>query len=128
MATHDDVRRIAASLPGTIESTDPFSLAVTVKGKPKGFVWTWNERIHPKKPKVPNEGVLAIVVPSLHAKEILMGSSTEKFVTDPHYNGYPAVLVRLAAIERDELEDLVVEAWRSKAPKELLREFDAAQS
>ena len=124
MATQDDVRRIAATLPGATASEEGFGFSVLNKGKHKGFAWTWNERVTPKKPKVPNPAVLAICVPTVTVKEIMMGSPW--WVEDPHYNGYPAVLVRLSEIDFDELESLLIEAWRTKAPKDLLREYDGA--
>jgi hypothetical protein len=117
MATLEDVRQICSKLPGALEGTDRFGFGVEVKGKVKGFVWTWMERVHPKKPKVENCDVLAIVTPGLGAKEVLMASEPEKYVLDPHYNGYPAVLVRLEAFEVDELSDLLEEAWRCKSSK-----------
>jgi hypothetical protein len=43
-----------------------------------------------------------------------------KFFTEPHYNGFPAVLVRLAAVTARELRPLITEAWRCQAPKDLL--------
>jgi hypothetical protein len=122
MATLKDVRRIALRLPGAIEgnSRGQFSIGVLVKGKPKGFVWTWMERVNPKKPKVPNDLVLAVAVPNLTAKDALIASDATKFFTEPHYDGYAAVLVRLEAVSMDELEDVITEAWRCKAPKDLL--------
>lgn len=126
MATQDDVRRICSTLPGAIEGEDRFGFSVEVKGKLKGFVWSWMERVYPKKPKVVNDGVLAVRVPNLTAKELVIEASPEKFVHDDHYNGYPAVLVRLEAISAEELEDLIIEAWRCKAPPALVRQFDAA--
>ncbi len=66
-------------------------------------------------------------VASLTDKELLLASDDGgKLFTEPHYNGYAAVLVRLAAIEPDELEELLVDAWRSQAPMELVDEYDAA--
>ncbi|MGH9041601.1 MAG: hypothetical protein ACRDZ3_15380 [Acidimicrobiia bacterium] len=41
-----------------------------------------------------------------------------------HYNGFPAVLVRLAAVDDDELAELLTDAWRCQAPKALVAEFD----
>ena len=116
MATQDDVRRLCLKLPGVTESEVGFAFGVNVKGKHRGFCWTWNERVDPKKPKVPNPGVLAIRVESLSAKDILLESDPEKFFTEPHYNGFPAILVRLAAIEADALEDLLIEGWRCMTP------------
>src|SRR5262245_37607571 len=123
MADLDDVRRIAARLPGVLEGGGAqFSVGVMVKGKHKGFAWSWAERVDPKSARVPNDKVLAVRVPNLTAKDALIASDPEIFFTEPHYNGFPAVLVRLEAIEQSELEDLLLEAWKCKAPKSLQNE------
>jgi hypothetical protein len=124
MADQDDVRRIALALPETIESDDRFAFSVLNKGKPKGFVWAWNERVHPKKPRVPRPDVVAIRVPDQADKEALTASDPETFFTEPHYNGFPAILVRLPAISVDELEELIVYGWRTQAPRALADSFD----
>jgi hypothetical protein len=126
MATQDDVRRICAKLPGAIEGEGRFGFGVEIKGKHKGFLWSWAERIEPKKARVPNDAVLAVMVPNLATKEIILQSDTEKFFTEPHYNGFPAVLVRLEAIDPGELEDLIIEAWRCKAPADLRKQYDTS--
>jgi hypothetical protein len=125
MATQDDVRRICATLPGATEGTERFGFSVSVKGKARGFVWSWAERVHPRKARVVNDGVLAVLVPDLITKEIILGLESEAFFTEPHYNGFPAVLVRLAAITPEDLEPLIVDAWRCKASAELIRQRDA---
>ncbi|MDQ1392011.1 MAG: hypothetical protein QOF30_988 [Acidimicrobiaceae bacterium] len=124
MADQGDVRRIALSLPDTAESMDHFAFSVRNKGKDKGFVWVWQERITPKKPRVPNPGVVAVRVANESEKQLLLAADHEKFFTEDHYNGFPAVLVRLAAIDAGELEELIVDAWRCLAPKALVAEFD----
>src|SRR5436305_13992204 len=106
MATQTDVRRIAQSLPQTEEAADRFAFSVRNRGKQKGFVWVWMERVEPKKPRVPQPGVVAIRVAHQFEKEVLLASDGEKFFTEPHYSGFPAVLVRLAAIGVEELEEL----------------------
>jgi len=58
-------------------------------------------------------------------KDSLIAADPDKFFTEPHYNGYPAVLVRLAAIGVDELEELLIDAWRIQAPGALVKEYDA---
>ncbi len=126
MATQDDVRKICAKLPGAVEGEGRFGFSVEVKGKMKGFVWSWAERIDPKKARVPNDSVLAVLVPSLSVKEVILASDEKKFFTEPHYNGFPAVLVRLAAIKPRELEDLIIEAWKCKAPPALRKQFEAS--
>lgn len=93
------------------------------KGKLRGFAWAWNERIEPKKPRVPNPEVLAVRVASLAEKEELLAADPEKFFTEPHYNGFPAVLVRLPAIDAGELAELITDAWRCQAPRALAAEL-----
>ena len=61
-------------------------------------------------------------------KELLLAADPVKFFTEPHYNGYPAVLIRLPAIGVDELEGLIVEAWRCQAPAALVKTYDAGTS
>ncbi len=93
------------------------------RGKLRGFAWAWNERIEPKKPRVPNPEVLAMRVASVAEKEELLASDPEKFFTEPHYNGFPAVLVRLPAIDAGELAELITDAWRCQAPRALAAEL-----
>jgi len=119
VATQADVRRIALSLPGAVEASDRFAFSVANKGKLKGFVWVWMERVVPKQPRVPHPKVIAVRVASLADKDFVLGLDSEKFCTEPHYNGFPAVLVRLPAVSVKELRPLIMEAWRCQAPKDL---------
>lgn len=128
MATQDDVRRIALSLPETREGDGHFAFSAPVKGKEKGYAWVWMERIQPKKARVPNPEVLAIRVANLDEKEALLATGEEHFFTEPHYNGFPAILVRLPLIEVDELRELLIDGWRCQAPKALVAEWEKAQS
>ena len=116
--TQDDVRQIALSLPGAEEGEERFAFFVTVKDKHKGFVWAWNERVHPKQPKVPNAGVIAARTTNVAERDMMIASDPRVFFTEPHYNGFPAVLVRLREISRESLEVVVTEAWRCLAPRE----------
>ena len=128
MADQDDVRRIALALPDTSEAEDHFSFSVANKGKQKGFVWGWNERVEPKKPRVPRSDVVAIRVADRFDKEALLASDRETFFTEPHYNGFPAVLVRLPRIGLVELEELIIDAWRSQAPRALVDAFERTET
>lgn len=119
MATQANVRRIALSLPGVEEARDRFAFSVPNKGKLKGFVWVWMERATPKKPRVPNRGVIAVRVANNGKKEALLSADPEKFFTEPHYNGFPAVLVRLDAVTAADLKVLIAEAWRCQAPADV---------
>lgn len=96
------------------------------KGKEKGFAWVWMERLEPKKPRVPRPDVLAVRVSNEGEKQFLVGAVPDVFFTEPHYNGFPAVLIRLEAIELEQLEGLVVDAWRIQAPKALVAECEAS--
>ena len=116
MADQSDVRRIALALPEAVETPDHFAFSVPNKGKLKRFAWVWMERIHPKKARVPQPSVLAVRVADLEEKEMLLAADGEKFFTEPHYNGFPAILVRLANIDLPEQSSLLAEAWRCQAP------------
>jgi len=128
MADQGDVRRIALALPDTSEAEDHFGFSVHNKGKQKGFVWAWNERVEPKKPRVPRADVVAVRVANDFEKEALLASGEEKFFTEPHYNGFPAVLVRLPLIPLDELEELITDAWRCQAPRALVDALERGEA
>jgi hypothetical protein len=119
MASQADVRRIALSLPATEEAPNHFAFSVRNKGKLKGFAWVWLERLAPKKARVPQPNVIAIRVANLFDKDFLLGLDPVKFFTEPHYDGFPAILVRLPAVTARELRPLITEAWRCQAPKDL---------
>ena len=120
MADFEDARRIALALPETM--AEGTHIGVRRGSKIRGIAWLWNERIHPRKTRVPNPGVLAVRVASNEEKETLLASDQEKFFTEPHYDGFPAVLVRLAVVDEAELRELLIDAWRSQAPPALIRE------
>lgn len=86
------------ALPQTVEAADRFSFSVRNLDKQKAFVWAWAERVEPKKPRVPRSDVVAIRVIDRFDKEALLASAPDRFFTEPHYNGFPAILVRLPRI------------------------------
>ena len=112
------------SLPETSEGDDRFAFSVRNGSKDKGFAWSWMERVRPKEPKVENIDVLAVRVANAAEKEMLLASDPTKFFTEPHYHGFPAILIRLAVIGADELEELLTDGWRCQAPRALVKEFD----
>ncbi len=68
--------------------------------------------------------VLMFRVDGLEVKELMLSDDRGVFFTTPHFNGYPAVLVRipdLERIDRDELYELVVEAWLTRAQKRVAK-------
>lgn len=109
-----DIERICLGFPGSVRGEgSQFSMGLMIKGKHKGYCWTWNERIDPKKARVENRKVLAVRTPGLEAKEFLLNSNTDAIFTEDHYNGYPAVLIRLDEIAEDELTDILFEGHRT---------------
>jgi hypothetical protein len=112
VATEDDVRRIALGLPETIEK--PWFGTPGFRVKDKGFLRIRSEA----------EGALVVFVADLDEKEALLAADPEVFFTTPHYDGHPTVLVRLDAVAPDELEELIIDSWRVRAPKRVLRAFD----
>jgi hypothetical protein len=118
MATQNDLRRIAVALPGA-KARGPYAFAVRNGKKEKGFVWAWKERVSPKKARVPNVEVWAVRVADLNDKETLLDCDPKKFFTEPHYDGFPAVLVRLRTVRVKELRGLITAAWRCQAPRAL---------
>ncbi|HEY7397305.1 MAG TPA: MmcQ/YjbR family DNA-binding protein [Gaiellaceae bacterium] len=70
------------------------------------------------------EDVLMFRVADQDEKELLLGGRPDVFFTTPHFNGYPAVLTRiprLGLLDRDELRDLVVDAWLTRAQKRVAK-------
>jgi hypothetical protein len=116
MATRADVRRIALLLPKVVEGKNHFAFSVPNKGKLKGFAWAWMERVIPKKPRVANPGVIAVRVANVGQRNAMLSADPVKFFTEPHYAGFPAVLVRLDAVTVADLKVLLAEAWRCMAP------------
>jgi hypothetical protein len=102
--------RVAAGLPGVEVSTWYGTPALKVAGK--GFC------------RVRAPGVLMVRCP-LELKEMLFEAEPELYFETPHYSGWPAMLVRLEAIDDERLRDRLDCAWREKAPKRLLRERES---
>jgi hypothetical protein len=71
----------------------------------------------------PDGPILGARVEHLVAKEALLADDPELFFTTPHFDGYPAILVRLDKIGLEELREVVVEAWLVRAPKRLVAAY-----
>jgi hypothetical protein len=124
MADWDDVRRIALELPETVEGTSHGTLFWRVKDK--GFVWERPLRraeYQALGDEAPDGPILGVRVPDLGVKEALLTDDPGVFFTTPHFDGYPAVLVRLGEIATDELEEVIVEAWLDRAPKRVAKAY-----
>jgi hypothetical protein len=112
------LRRLALALPEVEASPEGERLAFSVRGK--GIAWSYFARAHPKGRRELVEGVIAVRC-LRETKDMLLEAAPERFFDDDHYRGYPAVLVRLAAIDEAELAGLLAQAWRILAPKALVR-------
>ncbi|MGH3863117.1 MmcQ/YjbR family DNA-binding protein, partial [Actinokineospora sp.] len=124
MATWEDVRRIALSLPETTEESSRAMIQWRVKGK--GFVWERPLRradLAALGDSAPDGPILAAYVADVGEKAALIADNPEVYFTTPHFDGYAIILVRLDKIAIDELEELTVDAWLAKAPKRLAAEF-----
>lgn len=124
MATLDDVRRIATALPDVTEKLSWGSVMWRVRDK--GFVWERPLRktdLAALGSAAPAGEILGARVADEEEKRALIASEPDVFFTIPHFDGYPAVLIRLEAIEFDELEEVVVDAWLDRAPKRLVAAY-----
>jgi len=124
VADWDDVRRIALSLPDTSEEVSRGNAHWRVHGK--GFVWERPLRksdLRALGEGAPDGPILGARVEHLGAKEALIQDEPNVFFTTPHFDGFPAVLVRLEEIGLDELEEVIVEAWLARAPKRLAQDY-----
>ncbi len=120
MATFDDVRELALALPETEER--PMRGWRTWRVKDKLFVWERPLRrsdLSALGEGAPTGPILGARVEHLVAKEALIASDPDVFFTTPHFDGHPTVLVRLDGIGAEALEEVVVEAWLVRAPKQL---------
>jgi len=128
VATWDDVRRIALELPETSEGVSRDLRTWRVKDK--GFVWERPLRradLEALGDAAPDGPILGARVEHLVAKEALLADDPSVFFTTPHFDGYPAVLVRLERIGLEDLREVIVEAWLARAPKRLAEAYLRAE-
>jgi hypothetical protein len=132
MATMADLDELALSLPQTTkELSEDGRPAYLVHGKL--FCCHRGRRKDAVDPETHDrlDDVLMFRVADLDVKDLLLADDRDVFFTTPHFDGYPAVLVRipnLARVERDELHDLVAEAWLTRAQKRVAKVWLAEQS
>jgi hypothetical protein len=123
MADADDVRRLALSLPHVVEiDSDGFDFRVG----DKGFVWSYPER-QPGKRRVIRTDIAVLYVGDQAEKQALLLGEPDLFFTTPAYDGMPLVMVRLTQVTVDRLTELIVDAWRMRAPAELAGDLDGSR-
>ncbi|HSF62588.1 MAG TPA: MmcQ/YjbR family DNA-binding protein [Gaiellaceae bacterium] len=113
MVDWDTVRTLARAFPEVEESTDG-RIAFSVRGK--GFAWEARER---------DGGGLAVRV-DRDEKQLFLDANPDVYFTSPHYNGFPAVQIRLEEIAEDELRERLEDAWLIQAPKRLASAYVAS--
>jgi len=124
MASMSDLDALALAMPETAKEVDDGRPAYRVRGKL--FCIHRSRRADALDPDTGErlDDVLMFRVSDLGVKEILLADDPGVFFTTPHFDGYPAVLVRisdLSRLDREELRDTIVEAWCSRAPKRVAR-------
>ena len=125
VATMADLDELALSLPhATKEVSEDGRPSYLVHGK--RFVLQRTRRPDAVDPETGDRlgDVLMFRVADLDVKELILSDDRGVFFTTRHFDGYPAVLVRipdLARLDRDELRDLVAEAWLTRAQKRVAK-------
>ncbi len=121
MASWEDVARIVAQLPETAEPT-PRNWRV----RKKLIVWERPLRkadLEALGADAPDGEILGARVADEGVKFALISDEPGVYFTTPHFDGYPAVLVRLTEIGVAELTELITDAWLAQAPKTLAKAF-----
>src|SRR5437763_5569457 len=116
MATADDVRRVALSLPETDEHP-------SYQGRPSFRVRTKSFA------RLLDDGEsCGVWLESIQERDALLNSDGRKFFITSHHDKYPTLLVRYAAVDVGELRELITDSWRLEAPKRLVAKFNQASS
>lgn len=125
MASWRDVHRLALALPGTIEEASADGKSAWLINK-KLFAWARPLRradLAALGRDAPTGPILGLRTADLEMKDVLLASDPGVFFTTPHFDGYPAVLVRLGKIAPRKLKDVILEAWLARAPKRAVTAF-----
>ena len=124
MATWQDVREIALALPEVTETSREGLRRWLVKQK--GFAWERPLRrrdLEEMGAAAPTGPVLAAHVADVGVKDALVADNPVVYFTTSHFDGYPAVLIQLALIDKSELKEVLVDGWLARAPKRLARQY-----
>jgi hypothetical protein len=125
MAAWGDVKKYAMALPGTSLETTARGWRTWIVNK-KFFVWERplsSSDLAALGDAAPKGPILAARTHDLEMKEALLRSNSKIYFTTPHFDGYPAVLIRLEKISGKELKDVIEEAWLARAGKRAVAEF-----
>jgi hypothetical protein len=120
VADAEDVRRLALALPH-VEEIDSDGFDFRVGGK--GFVWSYPER-KPGQRRVIRTDIAVLYVGDEAEKQALLLGEPGIFFTTPGYDGWPLIMLRLPEVDLERLTELVTDAWRMRAPRELAADLD----
>jgi hypothetical protein len=109
--TYDTVRRLAADLPGVEEGTSYGTAALKVRGKLFA--------------RLREDGETLVLRMDFVNRDLLLAAEPDVFHVTDHYRDYPWILIRLKSVLRDQMRELLEDAWRRTAPKRMVREYDA---
>ena len=124
MATFDDVVRIGTQLPEVTVGTSYGTPGLLVRKK--GFCRLWDERTFEREGVDLAVGDVLVVMCDVDEKPMLLDQFPGVLMSTPHYDGYGAMLVRLADVEEPDLADFLEDSYRAKAPATLIKQLDAA--
>ena len=110
MADWETVQRLGSELPEVDEGTSYSTPALKVRGKMFA--------------RLREDGATLVVWTDFLEREALTQGDPETFFVTPHYQDYPLVLIALERVDEQELRELLIESWRLKAPKRVLRAYD----
>lgn len=108
--TFDDVKQIGEQLPGVVEDTHYGTRALKVKGQM--FV------------RLKEDGETLVVRCDIVSRDMMLNAEPKLFYITDHYKNFPAILLRLKAVKAKRLREIVEDAWRFRAPKKLVAEYD----
>jgi hypothetical protein len=120
VADAEDVRRVALALPHAVEiESEGFDFRVA----DKGFVWSYPESV-PGHRRVIRTDVAVLFVGDEAEKQALVLGEPDLFFTTTGYDGWPLVMLRLDQVKLRRLRELVTDAWRMRAPDDLVADLD----
>jgi len=124
MTSWADVRRIALALPETSERVSREHCQWRVREK----LFVWERPLRQKEIQAlgddaPDGPILGARVEHVGAKAALLAEDPSIFFTTPHFDGYPAILVRLERVGIEDLREVIIEAWLARAPNRLAKAY-----
>jgi hypothetical protein len=106
----ETVKRLGLELPEVEESTSYGTPALKIRGKMFA--------------RLREDAETLVVWTDFMEREALTQADPETFFVMPHYEDYPLVLIALTRVDQQELRELLIDSWRQKAPKRVLRAYE----